>query len=467
MDVVYYGPAEYSFDSIVKSLAEGNDPDGIPRAITKSSLVEVGSDKESFMLRKEMQTSLKEKAQTCVYAPEFEGLYDSKTTPVPVPAMHNQTSCPEKCGFCAINYTSPYTRIKADDFAYQVAKVSSQLGTSMISVTDLTMYPKVYEQISEALKGKNIKITWDNYMQLDKKLYSLEYLKSMAADGLRLVQYGLESPVRATLDIMNKAVTGYDQARILKNGFEAGIWNMVFYIVGYPGASLMDDLAIIPFLEKNGQHIFAIKPNRFKLALGSPIEAEYEEYRFGIKEPKDRPLLEIQPTGDLATNMDFEYRTGQSKKVIDALLRTIERWVKERHSINIGYVLERFGAHHYSGEELEILKSFSQENAPLNEVVRTYIYHQRHFFPFEFPYVTALKKFAHDVRQYGGDMGRFRKSLSEKADRISHYGTLIPAENDYKTLWNAIVGKDLLNAHKKYESGKRQLDFVRNYKMLK
>lgn len=445
-DVMIYGEGENTFPEIVQRIADGKGLNRIPKVIYEQN---------GHIVRQGIGEPVNCRA---LPAPGFKGIYNSKITPEPVPVVHSSRGCGDqkKCGFCGIGSTIDeligdesstvvYKRIKAANFANHILQVSQDLGTKTFSLTDLTLYPAVSRQIFAEL-GKaapGLKIQWDCYAQIDKAFTDPEFAKWLAENGCRFMQFGVENTNEETLKKMDKARSAF-AGDVLKTTAEAGIWNHVFYICGFPGSSLLADLSILPFLEEYGQYALTIKPNRFKLSRGSKAARNPEQYG-----------LESKPTGDLDTNLQFNYgNTGtyQSHGLVNAVLRTVERWVRQRHGVPIGETAERVGRENFTEQDLEILSEYKNERALINPVARTYVYHQRLFLEPNEPYIFALKEFAEKIREHGS-LESYREEVHRQCEESYRPGEKDVEDN--KTIWNGIVGTQLREALEKFLKSNR------------
>jgi radical SAM superfamily enzyme YgiQ (UPF0313 family) len=475
IDVMVYGEGENVLPELIRRLGKGKGYEDLPKVIYRS---------DSRILHEEIGEPVECKG---LVTPIFEGLYDDAITPTPVPAMQGSRGCGDqkKCAFCAIGSTMDdmvkkdgtrvFKRAPASKFVDDISKVSEELGTSTFSFTDLTLYPAMMKQIFSYMEEKypDLKIQWDCYAQVDKAFTDPEFVKYIADKGCRFMQFGVESSSDETLDKMEKARSA-SPGDVLKTTSEAGIWNHVFYISGFPGSSLLDDLSMLPFLEENGKYALTVKPNRFKLSRGSKAAQSPEEYG-----------LELKETGDLDSNVQFSYKSSepyQSHHLSSAVMRMVERWVKQKHGVEIGPVLERAGKDKFTREEWKILKRFGKAKAPINDAVRTYVYHQRYFLEPDDPYIFALKDFAGEMKGLSEKYkGKIRKELVEtyKGECLeSHrkrladeceacYSKSESLDKDLRKIWNGLVGKELSSAHRKMKSETTSSKFDEYYEQLK
>lgn len=148
-------------------------------------------------------------------------------------------------------------------------------------VTDLFADPEFDGepvQIYEAPIDTELDIIWSDYGKLrnfDRKL-----LKKMFQAGCRKIVWGLESGSDTVLKRMCKGFTSSQASEILWGSHQAGIWNQVHLMAGFPHESLTEKMETIDFIRTHKDCIDEISPAAFHLHNGS-IVYRYPE-KFGI-----------------------------------------------------------------------------------------------------------------------------------------------------------------------------------------
>jgi len=474
IDYFFEGPAERGFHEVIEALRNGSpEVESLPNIISSVHLDTHTAD-ALFTRRAEFQRANRS-CRTPLAIPNFAGLYDDAVTPTPVLAVRAQRSCPAVCGFCGIGATEGYWQMDWNEFVEQLGDFSQEYGTERFSITDLTLFSEQARGLVSSLSEQDVRLQWDCYMQMESDLEDRSLVHELATGGLRFVQFGLESVSRRTLQEMAKAQSSKNVGRILQNFFKEGIWPMTFYINGFPGSSILDDVAIFPFLEEYGRYALAIKPNIFKLSKGSPVELSHQLRRFSSEDLGIGvgDLLRLKETGELATNLDFEYTNEQSRRSAEAVLRLVERWVKTRHGFPADELLDRFGPK-FTESEHSALREYGTELIPINDVVRTSIYHQRLFQPFEWPYINAARLFMCEIESGTGTrpdrIGAYRSRLEDEANNVSHYGLRNTLDKDLRVVYNAIIGTPLLKSQRELENRpekRKSRPFMQNYEQLR
>lgn len=238
-------------------------------------------------------------------------------TPVPVAALNVYRGCYYSgiCSFCDINEGYDSVRHERDAqgkekirfgkrlrpmrmVAQDMIELERRHGGRVFSFTDEWFRVQEMLELGRHLEDAGKRYHWEAYARFERAYLDPETCLSLRRAGARFLQFGLESIAPATLKQMHKGNTPDEYARILANTTAAGIWNHVFFIVGYPGEPIHHVLPLFLFLSRNQRDVLTIKPTRFQLARRAPL----------IHDVPD--LIEPVPEGewDFFINIPFRYR---------------------------------------------------------------------------------------------------------------------------------------------------------------
>jgi DNA-directed RNA polymerase subunit RPC12/RpoP len=238
-------------------------------------------------------------------------------TPKPVVALNVYRGCYYSgiCSFCDINegYDSVTHEIDAegkqrvrfkkrlrpmDVVAADMIDLNRRYGTKVFSFTDEWFRVSEMLELGRHLKEAGAEFHWEAYARFEKAYLDPQTCAAVRQAGCRFLQFGLESIAPATLKAMRKGNTPDEYAAILGNTTAAGIWNHVFFIVGYPGEPIHHVLALFVFLRRHGASVLTIKPTRFQLARRAPLIHSVPE------------LIEPLPEEDwdFFINIPFQYK---------------------------------------------------------------------------------------------------------------------------------------------------------------
>jgi radical SAM superfamily enzyme YgiQ (UPF0313 family) len=99
--------------------------------------------------------------------------------------------------------------------------------------------------------------------------------------------WGLESASQRVLDLMRKGTSAQKIPAILNSAREAGVWNLVFSIFGFPTETRAEWQGTLDLLESCKESVHALSRSRFILLEGSDVFLNPE--RYGVKRIIDRP----------------------------------------------------------------------------------------------------------------------------------------------------------------------------------
>ncbi len=298
-------------------------------------------------------------------------------TPRPVIALNVYRGCYYSgiCSFCDINegYDSVThdpdetgkTRVQfkkrlrpMEIVTQDMLELHRRHGTKVFSFTDEWFRVQEAVELGQHLHRAGVEFHWEAYARFEKAYLKPENCAAVRAAGCRFLQFGLESIAPATLKAMHKGNTPGEYATILGNTTAAGIWNHVFFIVGYPGEPIHHVLPLFVFLRRHGRSVLTIKPTRFQLARRAPL----------IHDPP--ALVDPWPADkwDFFINIPFQYRAlwwcrrcRSEVNVVDARFtarrakcpkcgRNVEQWAPmSRKGVDSIYILaEVLCEHHWA-----------------------------------------------------------------------------------------------------------------------
>lgn len=238
-------------------------------------------------------------------------------TPEPVTALNIYRGCYYSgiCSFCDINEgydsvtheTQPDGAVKVkfrkrlrpiEMVAEDLAVWHGETGRTRFSFTDEWFRVSEMLELGEHLARRGLSdIHWEAYARFERAYLEPDTCVQIREAGGRFLQFGLESIAPATLKAMKKGNTPDEYARSLANTTAAGIWNHVFFIVGYPGEPIHHVLPLFRFLTEKGRDVLTVKPTRFQLARRAPL----------IHTPPEGIEVVPEEAWDFFINIPFQY----------------------------------------------------------------------------------------------------------------------------------------------------------------
>lgn len=266
-DAAFYGEGELP----LKQYIEGEPLENISNIVykTKGKIVRT---KESGL--KDIDTLL---------PPDFEdfSLKDYYTPLTVLPMLTSKGCYWMRCTFCT-HYKSYYTwRTRSIETVIKdIKELQKRYNADYFLFADEMIHPQFFNQLSDAILKEGLNIRYYTEVKPTKDFTS-ELLQQMYCSGVRALLWGVESGTQRILDLIDKGTKVSEIEKVLIHSYTAGIWNMVFMIIGYPTQTEKEIEKDIAFLQKNKSFIKTLGRGVFRLQVGSRI---YEDpVQFGIK----------------------------------------------------------------------------------------------------------------------------------------------------------------------------------------
>lgn len=280
-DAVVLGEGERTFCELVKRLAGGQAPAGLPGLVTSPGETvarpqPLDMDALPFPARDLLDMS--------VYRPALFGYRR-----LPVASMVTSRGCPYSCGFCSKSvFGSVYRAQSPARVLAEMKELSEKYGVREITFQDdtFTADRRRVMEFCALLKESDLDLTWSCMTRVD--LVDPELLAAMKGAGCFSAAFGIDGAGDGSWGLMGKGF-GLEKAKAAAAAARAaGIETRGYYILGYPGETLPSMRASLArVLEINTDHVF--------FAFAHPF-VDTELYRAakekGLLELSDEELLE-------------------------------------------------------------------------------------------------------------------------------------------------------------------------------
>lgn len=189
-----------------------------------------------------------------------------------------------KCAFCSINSTyGPVTRSKPIPLVIEELKtLSESYNCKIFEFSDEAIGPGRMRQLSQAILDAGLEIYWFSLARIERQ-FTPELLDLAYRAGCRVISWGVESGSQQTLDRMIKHTRREEALRVLRVSHEAGIWNNIFIIIGYPGETEDDFQQSMSFIDEATEWIHSLVYGCFRLEKCTPIFESPEKFGVQIK----------------------------------------------------------------------------------------------------------------------------------------------------------------------------------------
>lgn len=222
-----------------------------------------------------------------------------------VPMITSRGCYWRKCTFCD-ECREPFHMDHPDHLMNRIQATITHCSPGHIHFTDHAIPPAMLRTLS-TLNGA---VSWSGFARATRELTDQEFIKALAASGCRMLQLGIETPVRHLLQSMKKGTDPDHFPAILHNLHAYGITSYVYMLFGYPEQLVDDWEAALSFLENN-------PPDYLNISI--------------FRLPPDAPLFR-----DNGIRMGkTEYDRSDSRLYVDldtenSVLPQLRRWISSR-----------------------------------------------------------------------------------------------------------------------------------------
>ena len=221
-------------------------------------------------------------------APDFSDFpLDQYHSPIPVlPYMASRGCSWRRCAFCTHQKTYlDYREEDAANTSERLSALQEKYGVRHFCLVDEMIHPRRMDRIAANLIRRTARVYFSAYARPSG--FSPGGLEKAHRAGLRLLMWGLESASQRVLDLMRKGTSAQKIPAILNSAREAGVWNLLFAMFGFPTETRAEWQGTLDLLESCKESVHALSRSRFILLEGSDVFLNPE--RYGVKRIIDRP----------------------------------------------------------------------------------------------------------------------------------------------------------------------------------
>jgi hypothetical protein len=300
----------------------------------------------------------------CLPPPSFEGLPLNKYfSPEPVLPLLSSRGCYwSRCAFCthSLAYGLTYQVRDAVKVVDDIEILSSKYGASHIAFSDEGTSPAAIGKISDEILNRGLKVRLSTSIRPEKQ-FTPELCRKMAAAGFREVYIGIESSCERVLGLINKGTTCAVNEEILKNIHDAGIWDHVYIMFGFPGETMEEAQQTFRFLEKHKGIIRSLGISNFSVGRNSMV----------MHHPEDFGVTLTETGEEFDFKLYFNYKVAEGLTQIQGWDLTEECFAKVAVQLEGDVLLEKIGHHYDKGCILpQYLSHYEATDPFLRSIVR-------------------------------------------------------------------------------------------------
>ncbi len=186
--------------------------------------------------------------------PEFDDeRFDQYFWPVPVLPLLTSRGCYwGRCAFCdhAFIYQDHYQKRSKENVLHDIKYLQKKYGVQYLNFTDEAIRPNALVELIELCEKEDLNIYWTTDARFDNG-FSKDILTRAYQAGLRIIFFGLESGNPRVLKKIKKGIRTKTVERILQDSYEVGLWNHLFFFLGFPTETHEEAKETIDFITKN------------------------------------------------------------------------------------------------------------------------------------------------------------------------------------------------------------------------
>lgn len=182
-----------------------------------------------------------------------------------------------KCTFCDISFGKPnFSICMLDKAVEKIECIKNKYDIRHFEFIDEALPPKYQKELADKIIAKNLDIKYFGYARFEND-YSEELLLKLKNSGLKMFQWGYESSSDRIMMQMNKGIDLKNRISILKKSYDAGIWNQVLAILGFPTETEDELVQTLDSYIENKEIMNSIIFHTFKLEKHSSVNKKYPD----------------------------------------------------------------------------------------------------------------------------------------------------------------------------------------------
>ncbi len=170
-----------------------------------------------------------------------------------------------KCTFCDYYYGQQCYSVKhIPDVISEIKHFIKNYGVKHFLFIDEAIPPAYYSSLADAVIENGLDIFFYSFVRLEAG-FTKEVLDKLYKAGFRIGLWGYEAWSERIMQMMNKGIDVSGRMDILRDASEAGIWNNVLFIMGYPTETYEEIEKTIAVMNENRDIIHSCTPSNFSL----------------------------------------------------------------------------------------------------------------------------------------------------------------------------------------------------------
>lgn len=201
-----------------------------------------------------------------------------------------------KCAFCDFFYGKPYySCLSAEKAADVIEDIIKRYNIKNFQFEDEALSPSFLESFAKEVLKRNLGITYASYLRLESA-FTKDLLSLMYKSGYVRAFWGYEFGSERIMKIINKGINLKDRARILKDSNDAGIWNHISLMYGFPTETKEEAEETLNFCKNNPDIIQQCEVANFTLT----------KYARALNMQKELNIRNIRNNETFAPDLEYD-----------------------------------------------------------------------------------------------------------------------------------------------------------------
>lgn len=248
--------------------------------------------------------------------PTFDGFpLDKYLSPeLIIPVLSSRGCYWGRCTFCdhSFGYSGSYRPRNVELLYNDISGLKEKYNTGFFTFQDEGLSPKLIDALSDRIIENKLGISWLADSRFESVLSPGSFNKLSEA-GCKMLYLGLESANERILGCMDKGINIENVIDICRYSTDAGIWNHLFLIFGFPTETREEAKETMDFILQNNDIIRSVAFGSFQLTKHSKV---YEN-------PASFDVNNIVMEGDIDISLWYDYCAdrGMSKMETGEFIR--------------------------------------------------------------------------------------------------------------------------------------------------
>ncbi len=204
-------------------------------------------------------------------------LKDYFTPAIVIPFQTSRGCYWRKCSFCDHDFGMHYNIKNIDKLVEQIKMMKEKYGISKFEFIDEAISPQYMEKMAERFLQEDLNISFFCDARLESE-FTKEILQKAHAAGLKMILWGLESGSRKIMELINKGIDIDNRLNVLRDSYEAGIFNFAFIFFGFPAETKQDAIQTIDMICENTDIINTYGKSVFTMGRHTKLREAPEKY---------------------------------------------------------------------------------------------------------------------------------------------------------------------------------------------